>query len=46
MLIEVLLVFVQVGAADFKQFVERDVDHLVVLEFLREGVGADAEVAV
>ena len=43
---ELLLILVQVGKADLEQLVERDVDHLVVLKFLREGVGADAEVAV
>ncbi len=45
-LLEVLLILVQVGPADFKQLVERDVDHFVVLEFLCEVIGADAEVAV
>ena len=41
-----LLIFAQVGPADFEQLVEGDVDHFVVLQLLREGFRADAEVAV
>ena len=37
---------VHVGVADFEELRERQVDHLVVLQLLREGIGADAEVAV
>ena len=43
---ELLLIFAQVGPADFEQLVERHVDHLVVLEFFAERFGADAEVAI
>ena len=45
-LLEVLLIFAQIGPADFKELVERQIDHLVVFEFFLECVGADAEVAV
>ena len=45
-LVEVRLILAQIGPADFEQLVERQVDHLVVLKLLREGIGANAEVAV
>ncbi len=45
-LFEVVLIFAQVGPADFEKLVEREVDHFIVLELFPESVGANAVVAV
>jgi hypothetical protein len=43
---ELGLVAMQIVVADFKQVVERDVDHLVVAQLLREGSRAQFVVAI
>lgn len=43
---ELRLIRAQVGHVDLDELVERNVDHLVVLQLLRVGVGAELEVAV
>ena len=45
-LIEVCLILAQISPANFEQLIQRQIDHLVVFELLRESLRADAEVAI
>ena len=45
-LIEVRLILVQIGPANFQQLIQRQIHHLVVFKLFRESLSANAEVAV